>query len=207
MRIASEIAAGSRTHAAYTRTTTARPLARRVVAPERAAFERIVMPLLSGLRSSALHLTKNRPDADDLVQETLLRAWRFWSGYEERDNCRAWLQRILVNTFCSEHRRRQRQRAQLSLFEVEQQLSAPRNEPSPDARSDAQRSHALDEGLQNGLATLSTAQQRVLSLIDLQERSYREAAAELACPIGTVMSRLHRARAALRLQLRPLAHA
>src|SRR5205085_1803528 len=69
--------------------------------PERVCFERSVLPLTRSLRSSALRMARSPADADDLVQETVLRAWRFWPSYTERDSCRAWLHRILRNTFVS----------------------------------------------------------------------------------------------------------
>jgi RNA polymerase sigma-70 factor (ECF subfamily) len=179
---------------------------------EQKGFERLVVPLLRSLRAAALRLTKNRPDADDLVQETVLRAWRFWPRYVERDNCRAWLQRILTNTFRTEWRRGVRVRAQLADLEAtlrsapsdgERLGSASAAECGFDAR--AGDALGLDDRLNSAMSALKPEQQRVLWLIDVRERSYREAAAELACPIGTVMSRLHRARAALRLQLGPAA--
>jgi RNA polymerase sigma-70 factor (ECF subfamily) len=179
---------------------------------EQRGFERVVVPLVRSLRAAALRLTRNRPDADDLVQETMLRAWRFWPRYVERDNCRAWLQRILTNTFRTEWRRGVRSRAQLS--ELETTLRSAPNDgerlgsaPAADCGCDARAGDALglDDRLNSAMSALKPAQRRVLWLIDVRERSYREAAAELACPIGTVMSRLHRARAALRLQLGPTA--
>jgi RNA polymerase sigma-70 factor (ECF subfamily) len=166
---------------------------------ERRDFERMTLPHLLTLRQCALRLSKSRADADDLVQETLLRAWRFWPRYVERDNCRAWLLRILTNAFCSEHRRNVRRRERLASFALSLRLSARDYEPAEPPSSTGTPS--LDDRFTNGLAALSPDQRRVLCLIDLQQRSYREAADDLACPIGTVMSRLHRARAALRTQL------
>ena len=171
---------------------------------DNAGFERVVVPLLRSLRAAALRLTRNRPDADDLVQETVLRAWRFWPRYMERDNCRAWLQRILTNTFRTEWRRAARSRARLGEFELMLQAAAlPAHLPSTERGIDAGEpaGAGLDERLTSALSALKPEQRRILWLVDVRERSYREAAAELACPIGTVMSRLHRARAALRLQL------
>lgn len=172
-------------------------LARPAPDPERVGFERAVTPCLPALRGRALRMARSRGDADDLVQETVLRAWRFWPRYTERDCCRAWLQRILMNTFVSLRRRAARERAVLALAEralgaePSRQLSAA-SEPGADA---------LDDRLSAGLSTLAAEQRRVLWLVDVQERSYREAAHELGWPIGTVMSRLHRARAALRRHL------
>ena len=204
---------------------------------DRKGFECMVSPLLRGLRAKALRMTRNRADADDLVQETVLRAWRFWPRYVERDNCRAWLQRILINTFCTERRRAARLRAHLNEIANSAFPLAHETIPVVTAANEAARSgvaarllrvqrnaraetelndfnlrdgdaHGLDDRMNRALTRLNAEQRQVLWLVDVRERSYREVAAELACPIGTVMSRLHRARAALRLQLgTALAHA
>jgi RNA polymerase sigma-70 factor (ECF subfamily) len=162
--------------------------------PERVRFERAVLPWLQSLRHVALRLSRSGAEADDLVQETVLRAWRFWPRYTERDSCRAWLQRILANTFVSERRRAARERIVMALAE-----SAGRAEQQP--KTPEPIDTELDERLLGGLATLADEQRSVLWLVDVQDRSYREAAAELGWPIGTVMSRLHRARGALRRRL------
>ena len=163
---------------------------------DRMCFERSVLPLTAALRSSALRMARSRADADDLVQETVLRAWRFWPRYTERACCRAWLHRILRNTFVTQCRRRQRERAVLSLPEVRanQEDAAPAV-PGADAQG------GLDDAMTHGLVALREEQRRVLLLVDVERRSYREAADTLGVPIGTVMSRLHRARNALRGQL------
>lgn len=166
--------------------------------PERVRFERAVLPWLQSLRHVALRMSRSGAEADDLVQETVLRAWRFWPRYTERDSCRAWLQRILSNTFVSARRRAARERAVMALAE-----SAGRAELPTIAREPLDQE--LDDRVLGGLATLGDAQRNVLWLVDVQDRSYREAANELGWPIGTVMSRLHRARGALRrrLELQP----
>lgn len=165
--------------------------------PERLGFERAVAPWLPALRGRALRMTRGQGDADDLVQETVLRAWRFWPRYTERDCCSAWLHRILMNTFVSTRRRAARERDVLAL--AERALGAERGPQLSAAREPG--ADGLDDRLSAGLSALAAEQRRVLWLVDVQERSYREAALELGWPIGTVMSRLHRARAALRRQL------
>jgi RNA polymerase sigma-70 factor (ECF subfamily) len=166
------------------------------------SFERAIVPLLPAIRLSALRLARNQADADDLVQEALVRALRFWPRYQEREHCRAWLQRIVLNTFRSDYRRQLRRRAQLSELEsaLREEVCEPAPLPPPpstDAKPLPEEAH-LEPQLQHALGRLSDEQRSVIWLVDVKERSYREAAQELACPIGTVMSRLHRARAALR---------
>jgi RNA polymerase sigma-70 factor (ECF subfamily) len=159
-----------------------------------------VRPWLDNLRAVALRLSRSTAEADDLVQETVLRAWRYWPRYTERDSCRAWLQRILSNTFISSRRRAARERIILALAESAGRAELPLTAAEPSERG-------LDDSLAGGLAALGHEQRSVVWLVDVQDRSYREAAAELGWPIGTVMSRLHRARGELRRQLAPKLHA
>ena len=182
--------------------TTARPF-KTARTPHR-SFERAITPCLPSLRLNALRLTRNVPDADDLLQETLLRAYRFWPRYQERDQCRAWLQRILNNTFRSEYRRQVRRRAHLSELQAQETIAPTAGPDAPTADSDLHQPREtteLDERLTRGLSSLSDEHRQVIWIVDVKERSYREAAQELECPIGTVMSRLHRARSALRSAL------
>jgi RNA polymerase sigma-70 factor (ECF subfamily) len=174
---------------------------------DRMGFERAVLPQRASLRAAALRLTRNRADAEDLVQETVLRAWRFWPRYVERDTCRAWLQCILTNTFLTERRRDARRRTQLSELEAQASVSDGEMRGSQAEVERGADVHQVDDRLKHGLSALSSEHRRILWLVDVHERSYREAADELACPIGTVMSRLHRARAALRRELGPASHA
>lgn len=160
-----------------------------------ADFQRAIAPHQDVLRASALRLTRNRADADDLLQEALLRAFRFWDRYHEEDSCRAWLQRILLNTFYSERRARSRQRSLLESY-AQARTMAEASSGEPELTGPI-----TQEELQDSLGALRPEQRHILRLVDMHEHTYREAADSLACPIGTVMSRLHRARAALRSQL------
>ena len=204
MRTASDAHMGLRTDS-VARAAVPERIARSVatVQATNASFERAVSPCLPTLRLQALRLTRNVPDSDDLLQETLLRAYRFWPRYQERDQCRAWLQRILYNVFRSEYRRQVRRRAYLSEQQAHETIApstgpdAPADEELRSTRENAE----LDERLSRGLSCLSVEHRDVIWLVDVKERSYREAANELECPIGTVMSRLHRARSALRSAL------
>ncbi len=164
---------------------------------ERRHFERSVLPLTRSLRGAALRLSRSSAEADDLVQETVLKAWRFWSRYEERESCRAWLHRILANTFVTERRKRRRER------EVLVRASAEQEDRGQEARAWQPRvlRDSMDQRLAGSLAALPDDQRRVLWLVDVDERSYHEAATALRVPLGTVMSRLHRARRALRAEL------
>ncbi|HKU39953.1 MAG TPA: sigma-70 family RNA polymerase sigma factor [Polyangiales bacterium] len=161
---------------------------------EQLRFERAVRPLLHSLRAVALRMSRSSAEADDLVQETVLRAWRYWPRYTERDSCRAWLQRILSNTFVSGRRRAARERVVLALAESAGRVDQPLTAANMDERG-------LDDVLAHGLASLGAEQRSVVWLVDVEDRSYREAAEQLGWPIGTVMSRLHRARGELRARV------
>jgi RNA polymerase sigma-70 factor (ECF subfamily) len=153
-----------------------------------------VLPHRESLRRAARRL---RPrDADDLVQETYLRALLARERYRSGSNAGAWLHRILVNAALSEHRKSGRERRLHARIAFE-----PRTEEAAETTATSPR---LDS-LQAALATLPSHERRVVELTELRGLRYRDAARELGCPIGTVMSRLHRARAHLRerMQLLP----
>ena len=128
-------------------------------------------------------------DADDLVQETFTRALAARHRYQAGSNGRAWLCRILCNLAISERRRRAR----------DERLRARVIALSPEPAPAAPEPHALDDAeLAAVFAALDPAERRILELAEIEELSYREIARALACPVGTVMSRLHRARRRLR---------
>jgi RNA polymerase sigma-70 factor (ECF subfamily) len=164
-----------------------------------ADFERCLQPLLAGLRGAALRLTRNRHDADDLLQEATLRAWRFWAHYQAGSNLRAWLHRILLNTFVNGYRRARCERELMR----ELHAAAALDERTP--LEPALVRTALSAELQGGLAALPPEFHAVLWAVAVDDLSYREAADALGCPLGTVMSRLHRARRMLQQSLRPAA--
>lgn len=137
----------------------------------------------------AKHLCRSAPDADDLVQDTLLRLWRHQPEFPSEGHRRAWLKRVLLNGHIDRRRRDKRAlewvaREAASDPEPISNLSAPVTQVSP--------------AMQRSLDALPADYRRVLLLVDVCEQSYQEAAEQLACPIGTIMSRLHRARRQLR---------
>jgi RNA polymerase sigma-70 factor, ECF subfamily len=160
---------------------------------------------LADLRAAASAMTRNPHDAEDLVQETVAKAYASFGRYRPGSNARAWLLRILTNTFISGYRRRQREPLRVSITGVEDgQLTgdwagrglAPRSaeEMALDGLPDTSVIAALKELPQD----FRTA----VYLADMEGFSYREVADIMRCPVGTVMSRLHRARRQLRGQLR-----
>jgi RNA polymerase sigma-70 factor (ECF subfamily) len=142
-----------------------------------------VLPLLE---SRALRLTRSRPDAEDLVQETVLRALRFEGTFQRGTNLRAWMQQILQSVFISRCRRRVRERRALERFAYDPTLTT-RATAAPVLRSVSGKMH-------EAFSSLPERFRRVVELVDLCDYSYREAAEVLEVPVGTVMSRLFRAR-------------
>jgi len=162
----------------------------------RAEFHREVLSHQSSLLGTAMRMTGSRAEAEDLVQEAVLRAWTFWERFQPGTNGRAWMHRILVNTFINGYRRRRREREILG----EIRLGEHREDAWEKSRSPLP-GEGLGDEVSAALSTLPDEFRQVLVLVDLDERSYKDAARTLGCPIGTVMSRLHRARRAMKQQL------
>jgi RNA polymerase sigma-70 factor, ECF subfamily len=166
-------------------------------------FEREALPLLRELYAAALRLTRKPADAEDLVQEAYLRAYRGFARFEEGTNLRAWLHRILTNTFINAYRKRQREPQTVSEEEVPDwylydKLAGGGAEPS----AETQVLESLpDEDVQDALAALPERFRMAVLLADVQGFSYKEIAEILDIPMGTVMSRLHRGRRALEKRL------
>ncbi len=160
--------------------------------PAWAGFEAEALPHVDRLFRIAMWFERDRHEAEDLVQETLRQALESFHRYTPGTNCRAWLMSILSHV--RNNRRRSRQRSPIVSDEAEVQASAvPYVPPVPD--------HLTDEELLGALRRIPTPYQEVIVLSDVEELPYKEIAATLSIPIGTVMSRLHRGRALLRQEL------
>jgi len=166
----------------------------------RERFERDVLPLLSSLYGAALRLTRNPADAEDLVQETYLRAFRGFAGFQEGTNLKAWLYRILTNSYINVYRKKQREPQTVEgpddvdewyLFD---RLGARRVEGSAE---DEVLDRIPDADVKAALESLPENFRMPVLLADVEGFSYKEIAEIMDTPIGTVMSRLHRGRKAL----------
>jgi len=166
---------------------------------ERSGFERAVLPLTPNLYGKALRLCRDADEADDLVQDTVIRAWRFWASYQEGSNVSAWLRRILTNSFLTECRRAGRKRKLSTALSGEVQTTPSTVDPV------LLVGEGFGDEVKAALDGLPVEYRSVLLLVDVEGLAYREAAEKLDCPIGTVMSRLHRGRHALREALCPYA--
>lgn len=175
-----------------------------------AAFHALALPHLDALYGAALRFTKNPAAAEDLVQETMLRGFAAWHQFDETTNCRAWLFRILSNSFINGYRRRAKER---QVLEGEHKGQHGERFFSRDATDTWAHPEAafferhLSPTVVRALESLKPDFRVVVELSDLQGFSYREIAEMLEIPIGTVMSRLFRARQSLRGKLETHARA
>jgi RNA polymerase sigma-70 factor (ECF subfamily) len=162
-------------------------------------FERDALPLLGQLYPAALRLTRNPSDAEDLVQETYLRAYRGFSGFREGTNLRAWMYRILTNTFINTYRKKQREPVTVADEDVEDwYLYQKLGESGVEASAETTVLDRIpDEDVQRALEAIPEGFRLAVLLADVEGFSYKEIAEILGIPMGTVMSRLHRGRRAL----------
>jgi RNA polymerase sigma-70 factor (ECF subfamily) len=166
------------------------------------AFEREALPHTDLLYNYALRMTNNPADADDLVQETYLKAYRFWESYEQGTNIRAWLFRILKNSYINRYRKEVREPDKVEYDDVKS-LYSTRGEGTAD-QNDLQESmfgNLLDDEITGAIASLPDEFRTVVILCDIEALTYEEVAAFMECPLGTVRSRLHRGRKLLRGRL------
>ncbi len=173
---------------------------------DREGFADLAMPYMSSLYAAALRMARNPSDAEDLVQETYLRAYRGFEGFREGTNLKAWLYKILTNTFINQYRAKRRRPEQVDLADVEEfflfkrlggieAVEATRTAESEviDALPDAEVKDALE--------SLPDAFRIAVILADIEGFSYKEIAEITEVPIGTVMSRIHRGRKQLQKRL------
>ena len=169
---------------------------------ERAArFEREAMPLLDQMYSAALRTTRNPTDAEDLVQETYAKAFAAFHQYRPGTNLKAWMYRILTNSFINSYRKKQRQPLESDAGEVEDyQLARAASHSSTGLRSAETEAldHLPDSDVTRALASIGEDFRMAVYLADVEGFSYKEIAEIMDTPIGTVMSRLHRGRKQLR---------
>jgi RNA polymerase sigma-70 factor, ECF subfamily len=158
-----------------------------------ATFEELAVPLFDQLYNFAHWLAQDRTEAEDLVQETYTKALRGFSGFQIGTDFRAWMFRILRNSFLTS-----RAGLQSTAFDEQEVEAMPSNDPTPEAILIQQ---ADRETVQEALAELAVPFREILLLCEVEEMSYEEIAQVLAVPMGTVMSRLYRARKALRTRL------
>lgn len=175
-------------------------------ARQRHSFETVALPLMDQVFTTALYLTRARAEAEDLVQETFLRAFRFWDRFEPGTNCRAWLLTIAHNLFRNRYREQQKLAHDV---EFDDASFDPGSHPTAVAASGDPAhlvlSQSLDGEVEEALRALPADYREAVLLVDIQELTYEEAALAMDCPIGTVRSRLSRGRRLLHDSLREYA--
>jgi len=175
--------------------------------PRQLAFGLAAMPHRSELLGSAMKLTRNPRDAEDLVQETMLKAYTFFDRFEAGTNCRAWLYRIMTNTFINQYRRRIKE-AQILGSDNADTVRVQSHGQGHESHSDPEftlASRQISAEVKRALMNLPETFRFVVVLADLQGFSYKDIAYMVDCPVGTVMSRLFRGRRLMRDQLTAIA--
>ncbi|HEX9669499.1 MAG TPA: sigma-70 family RNA polymerase sigma factor [Thermoanaerobaculia bacterium] len=160
-------------------------------------FEAAAMPFVDALYNTAYRMTRNPEDAEDLVQETYLKAYRYYDKFEEGTNFKAWLFKIMKNTFINNYRKRQQSPAFSDFADIEESFESQVNEDSVRQIKNPEEElleNVLDQDVQLALDRLPPDYRMVVILADLEGFSYKEIADILEVPVGTVMSRLYRGR-------------
>ncbi|MGO1769103.1 MAG: sigma-70 family RNA polymerase sigma factor [Microbacterium sp.] len=174
----------------------------------RTQFEEQALPLMDQLYGAAMRMTRNPNDASDLVQETFVKAFASWSSFAQGTNLKAWLYRILTNTYINTYRKKQREPYQSAIDDLEDwQLGGAESTTARSSRS--AEAEAIDRmpasAVKDALQSIPDDFRMAVYLADVEGFAYQEIADIMKTPIGTVMSRLHRGRRLLRDQLRDYA--
>ena len=160
-------------------------------------FDSQVMPYLDSLYNTAYRMTRSAQDAEDLVQETYFKAYKYYDKFEEGTNLKAWLFKILKNTFINNYRRKKLEPRSVDFAEIEDSFERIVRRDNNEQPSDPESEFftgVLDDDVKKALDSLPYDYRMVVLLADLEDFSYKEIAEILDCPVGTVMSRLYRGR-------------
>jgi RNA polymerase sigma-70 factor (ECF subfamily) len=172
----------------------------------RALFEQQALPFIDQLYGAAMRMTRNPADAQDLVQETFVKAFGAFRSFQQGTNLKAWLYRILTNTYINTYRKKQRDPYKASTDDLEEwQLGEAQSTTSASRTSRSAEAEAIDHlpdsTVKDALQSISEDFRLAVYLADVEGFSYQEIADIMHTPVGTVMSRLHRGRRLLRERL------
>lgn len=168
----------------------------------REEFERVALPHLSQLYTAAVYLTKDKTEAEDLVQETYLSAFRFFDKFQPGTNCRSWLLTILRRLFINRYWHKKREPETVAWAEVELVYESMVEQGE---RADPERllfSKLMNGEIESALKELPEEFRTALVLVDIEELTYEEAAQVMGCPVGTIRARVSRGRRMLQVRLR-----
>lgn len=166
------------------------------------AFESEALPQTDLLYNYSLRMTNNPADAQDLVQETFLKAFRFWDKYEKGTNIRAWLFRILKNTYINRYRKELREPETVDYDDVQHFYTSVRDQGTdPNDLQEQLFRNLLDDDISGAITELPEDFRTIVILSDIEGLTYEEIAEFVDIPLGTVRSRLHRGRKLLRTKL------
>ena len=160
-------------------------------------FDSQAMPYLDSLYNTAYRMTRSAEDAEDLVQETYFKAYKYYDKFEEGTNLKAWLFKILKNTFINNYRKKKLEPRSVDFAEIEDSFERIVRKDNSDQPADPEAEYfhgVLDDDVKRALDSLPYDYRMVVILADLEDFSYKEIAEILDCPVGTVMSRLYRGR-------------
>ena len=179
---------------------------------DRSTFAERAMEYAPQLYSTALRMTRNAADAEDLVQETMMRGYRSFETFEEGTNLRAWLYRILTNAFINRYRSKQRRPMETDLADIEdlylyKRVASLENAAATLSAEDQFLDLLTDDEVKSAVEDLPDTFKLPVILADVEGFAYKEIAEMLDIPVGTVMSRLHRGRKAMQKQLYEYAQA
>ena len=173
----------------------------------RDSFEQQAMGHLDSLYATGLRMTRDPRDAEDLVQDTMLTAYRFFHRFEPGTNCKAWLFKILTSTFLNKYRKKVREREARDVIDQEETPSLMSEDVAVASKDPEGQlvGNLLSDDVKRALEAVPYDYRMAVVLCDLQDFSYKEIADIMDCPVGTVMSRLHRGRRLLQKALRDYA--
>ena len=165
------------------------------------SFEREALVHMNLVYNMAYHMVGNSQDAEDLVQETFLKAYKFFDKYKKDTNCKAWLIRILRNTYINQYRKVIKEPVKVDFEDIQPLLTDKEQTDKSHVPSELGLMEGLDDKVEAAISKLPEEYKTAVLLADIEEFSYEEISRIMGCPVGTVRSRISRGRAILRKDL------